>query len=101
MALLRGVNVGGHRRVPMADLRTGLQAAGLTGVRTCLQSGKAVFDGSPDDESSIAAFVQAVVTSSCGVETDVVARSAEKVADLVRRHDGPMSRCSAPGRLCA
>jgi uncharacterized protein (DUF1697 family) len=40
--LLRGVNVGGHRRVPMAQLREMLSAAGFTDVQTLLQSGNAI-----------------------------------------------------------
>jgi len=39
VALLRGFNVGGHRRVPMADLRRALEVAGFAGVRTYLQGG--------------------------------------------------------------
>lgn len=42
-ALLRGINVGGHRKIPMADLRELLKALGWTDVRTYLQSGNAVF----------------------------------------------------------
>ena len=42
--LLRGVNVGGHKRVPMADLRQLLEGLGYARVRTLLNSGNAVFD---------------------------------------------------------
>ncbi len=42
--LLRGVNVGGHKKVPMAELRRMLDALGHTNVRTLLNSGNAVFD---------------------------------------------------------
>ncbi|UQN06073.1 DUF1697 domain-containing protein [Deinococcus sp. QL22] len=41
--LLRGVNVGGHRRVPMVDLRRVLTDLGLSDVQTYIQSGNAVF----------------------------------------------------------
>ena len=44
VALLRGVNVGGNKRVPMAELRVALEALGYTNVRTLLNSGNAVFD---------------------------------------------------------
>jgi uncharacterized protein (DUF1697 family) len=98
VALLRGVNVGGHRRVPMADLRAGLEAAGFTGVRTYLQSGNAVFDGGPDDEAAVGALVQTVVTSCCGVETDVVVRTDQQLADLVRRLPWP-ERAAEPTLL--
>ena len=42
--LLRGVNVGGHKKVAMADLRAMLERLGHTNVRTLLNSGNAVFD---------------------------------------------------------
>ncbi|HVL98933.1 MAG TPA: DUF1697 domain-containing protein [Egibacteraceae bacterium] len=40
IALLRGINVGGHRRVRMADLRALLDALGLRDTTTYLQSGE-------------------------------------------------------------
>src|SRR4051794_6482080 len=46
--LLRGVNVGKHNRVAMADLRRVLTSLGLTEVTTYLQSGNAVVTGEPD-----------------------------------------------------
>ncbi|WP_046504753.1 DUF1697 domain-containing protein [Streptomyces odonnellii] len=42
-ALLRGINVSGHKRVPMAELRDVLSGLGHRDVRTYLQSGNAVF----------------------------------------------------------
>ena len=43
VALLRGVNVGRAKRVPMADWRALLEELGCEGVRTILNSGNAVF----------------------------------------------------------
>jgi uncharacterized protein (DUF1697 family) len=43
VALLRGINVGGNKRVSMTRLREMLQGLGYTGVTTLLQSGNAVF----------------------------------------------------------
>lgn len=42
-ALLRGINVGGNKKVPMAELRTVLAGLGHTDAQTYLQSGNAVF----------------------------------------------------------
>ena len=44
-AMLRGINVGGHKKVAMADLRALLTRLGFTDVATLLQSGNAVFNG--------------------------------------------------------
>jgi uncharacterized protein (DUF1697 family) len=43
LALLRGINLGRHRRVAMADLRELLTSLGYRSVRTHLQSGNAIF----------------------------------------------------------
>lgn len=57
IALLRGINVGGHNRLKMAALRSNLEALGLRNVRTYIQSGNVVFDvdadelGAPDPDT--------------------------------------------------
>ncbi|MCI2398766.1 DUF1697 domain-containing protein [Aliiroseovarius subalbicans] len=53
--LLRGVNVGGHGRLPMADLRTLLAGLGAKDVATYIQSGNAVFRGAVDPVAFTAA----------------------------------------------
>ena len=49
VVLLRGINVGGHNRLAMADLRTALAGIGCRNVVTYLQSGNAVVDADPED----------------------------------------------------
>jgi uncharacterized protein (DUF1697 family) len=44
-AFIRGINVGGHSRLSMAELRAACESLGLKNVRTYLQSGNVVFDG--------------------------------------------------------
>ena len=43
VALLRGINLGARNKVPMAELRRVLEAAGFADVRTYIQSGNALF----------------------------------------------------------
>ncbi len=43
--LLRGINVGGHGKLPMADLKDILASLGASDIQTYIQSGNAVFDG--------------------------------------------------------
>ena len=73
-ALLRGINVGGSRKVPMAELRTLLTALGLDGVRTHLQSGQAVFAAGHGDEDSLAAEITAAIEAHFGFPVDVIVR---------------------------
>lgn len=73
-ALLRGINVGGTKKVPMADLRTLLTGLGHTGVRTYLQSGQAVFTAAGGDEESLAAELGRAVEDRFGFPVDVLVR---------------------------
>ncbi|MEV0258920.1 DUF1697 domain-containing protein [Streptomyces sp. NPDC050732] len=75
-ALLRGINVGGHRKVPMADLRTLLEGLGHGGVRTYLQSGNAVFTADHGGEESLAAEVRAAIEEHFGFAVDVLVRDS-------------------------
>ena len=43
--LLRGINVGGRGKLPMAELRAAIEAAGGSDPKTYIQTGNAVFRG--------------------------------------------------------
>lgn len=73
-ALLRGINVGGRRKVPMADLRTLMTGLGYDGVRTYLQSGQAVFACGHGDEESLAAELASAIEKHFGFDVDVIVR---------------------------
>ncbi len=71
LVLLRGINVSGHNKVPMADLRTALGAAGLLNVATYIQSGNIGVDsnGGPED---LAQTVEGVLAESFDVHVPAV-----------------------------
>lgn len=73
-ALLRGINVGGSRKVPMAQLRTLLDGLGLGDVRTHLQSGNAVFTCEAGDENTLAARIGEAIERHFGFTVDVLVR---------------------------
>ncbi|MFE2100018.1 DUF1697 domain-containing protein [Streptomyces sp. NPDC059468] len=73
-ALLRGINVGGSKKLPMADLRTLLTGLGHDGVRTHLQSGQAVFTTGRGDEESLAAELARAIEERFGFPVDVIVR---------------------------
>ena len=54
MALLRSVNVAGHGRVAMDELRAAFDALGYTGVTTYIQTGNVLFSTGSKSESGIA-----------------------------------------------
>ena len=75
VALLRGINVGGKRKVPMADLRALCGELGFTDPQTYIASGNALF-GSTDDAESIASALEAALPGRFGFSCDVILRSA-------------------------
>ncbi|MEU2280805.1 DUF1697 domain-containing protein [Streptomyces sp. NPDC013178] len=73
-ALLRGINVGGARKVPMAALRALLEGLGHGDVRTYLQSGQAVFSRDHGDEDSLAGEITRAIEKQFGFPVDVIVR---------------------------
>ena len=66
IVLLRGVNVGGRRRLPMAALRELLAEVGFENARTYIQSGNIVLDSPNGDRDSVARSVQDAIEGRFG-----------------------------------
>ncbi|MEU8887644.1 DUF1697 domain-containing protein [Streptomyces sp. NPDC048442] len=74
-ALLRGINVSGHKKVPMAELRTLIEGLGHGAVRTHLNSGNAVFSTeSAASDDSLAHDLQAAISKHFGFTVDCLVR---------------------------
>jgi uncharacterized protein (DUF1697 family) len=83
VALLRGINLGAKRRVPMADLRELMEELGFTEVRTVLQSGNVVFTGPKKDTQG---KLQNALNKRFGFVVDVVIRTMDEL-QAVADHD--------------
>ncbi|MBI5168709.1 MAG: DUF1697 domain-containing protein [Candidatus Eisenbacteria bacterium] len=79
VALLRGINVGKGKRVPMADLRALLESLGHVDVKTLLNSGNAVFAAPRGAAPKLAAVIAAAIEKRFGFDVPVIVKSA---ADL-------------------
>ena len=82
VALLRGVNVGRAKRVPMAELRSLLDAFGYTNVKTILNSGNAVFDSTDRSTTAHAARIHAAIVDKLAVDVTVIVKSAREMAAI-------------------
>jgi uncharacterized protein (DUF1697 family) len=85
VALLRGINLGAHRRVSMPELRELLGRLGHGEVRTYLQSGNVVLtsDAPPAD---LGRQLERQIAEGLGVECDVIVRTRDELADVIE-HD--------------
>ena len=83
VALLRGINVGGHRRLPMGKLRALAEELGFENPQTYVASGNLVFksDQQPD---AIAAALELAIERRFGFPVDVVVRARPQWQALLR-----------------
>ena len=89
VALLRGINVGGRNKVPMADLREVVASLGHTGVSTYIQSGNVLFSTAGDDTAKLAADLEAAIAEAFGVRSPVVVLSREDLARVLDTNPHP------------
>ena len=83
-ALLRGINVGGHRKVPMARLREVLAEAGFEDVSTYVQSGNVVLSAPGRRAAArVGRDIEAAIEAGFGFPVDVVVRTRKELAELV------------------
>lgn len=82
-AFLRGINVGGHRRIKMPDLRAACEAQGFTGVKTVLASGNIRFDSVETDASLVRRTLEHLIRQEFGHEIPVLVRRVAVLQRLV------------------
>ena len=82
VALLRGVNIGPNKRVPMAGLRALMLTLGYTGTGTLLNSGNVVFESSTRSTAAHATRIQAAIAETLGVVAPVIVKSAKEIAAI-------------------
>jgi uncharacterized protein (DUF1697 family) len=90
VALLRGINVGGHAKVPMAVLKELITGIGGTAVRTHLQSGNAVFGHAAPDPEALAADLERALDEELGLKVACLVRTAAELRRVVAANPFPM-----------
>ena len=82
VALLRGINVGGHRKIKMADLKGMFEALGFGAVRTYIQSGN-VICRAVEAEEPLRQRIEQQIAATFGFPVTVVLRTADEMARLI------------------
>lgn len=86
VALLRGINVGGNKKVPMATLAEVFRAAGCSAIRTYIQSGNVVFEAPPARSANLASSLAGRIEDRFGFEVPVVLRTADALEEVTREN---------------
>jgi uncharacterized protein (DUF1697 family) len=80
VALFRGINVGGHNKLPMRELKDVLAGLGLQKVATYIQSGNVVFVSDDNDMIALAESIRGAVEQSHGFAPRVMLLTADEFA---------------------
>jgi uncharacterized protein (DUF1697 family) len=99
VALLRGINVGGHNRVPMPELRALMAELGHADVATYIQSGNAVFTSKGTSTTKLADQLEQAIAAQLNVNCDVVVITRAELQQVI--DDNPFPAEDNPKALHA
>ena len=99
VALLRAVNLAGHNRVAMADLRGMLSDLGFANPRTVLQSGNAVFESESSTGKKLEQVLERATAERLGVDTNYFVRTADQWRSIVADNPFPEEARDDPAHL--
>jgi uncharacterized protein (DUF1697 family) len=99
IALLRGINVGGHNKVAMSDLRALCGALGLVGATSLLQSGNLVFQCDRLAGAALEQLLEEETAKRLNLSADYLVRNAAEWKKIVARNPFPEEAKKVPGHL--
>jgi len=83
ISMLRGINVGPHKRIKMDDLRKSFEALGFQEIKTYIQSGNVIFKARKTSTSVLSKRIEEKIVNDFGFSVSVISRSSEEVAKAV------------------
>ncbi len=95
IVLLRGINVGASRKLPMAELRAAAKEAGHGDIETYIQSGNLIFTARSTEAAEAA--VEALIAEHFNMKVEAIARTAQQWAVYAR--GSPFADADERGKL--
>ena len=86
VAFLRGINVGGHHKVPMAELRKEMKKLNFENVVTLLNSGNIVFDAVDEDLESLEKTISEHLERTFGFPVPTIIRKSKTIYELLENN---------------
>lgn len=84
IALLRGINISGKNKVPMAELRKCFEALDFMEVKTCLNSGNVIFSCKNTEAAELANRIERMIQHQFSLNIPVFVIPQEELADILR-----------------
>jgi uncharacterized protein (DUF1697 family) len=86
IALLRGINVGGHKIIKMDQLRKAFEGLGFEDVVTYVQSGNVVFKSPKNTSADLSRKIEEMLLRRFSMSVPVIVRTAEEVGEVLRNN---------------
>src|SRR5271154_1158768 len=83
VAMLRGINLGPHKRVKMEALRKSFESIGLKNVQTYIQSGNVVFKAGKNSIAALRKKIEEQITRDFGFSSLTILRSQEELGKVL------------------
>ena len=83
IALLRGINVGGKRKIRMADLRQLCTTLGYSNVQTYIQSGNIIFHTTENNNTDLQSQLSSAIDKQYGFQVPTIVLDAETFTDIL------------------
>lgn len=99
ICMLRGVNVGGHNRIKMEDLRALCESLKLRDAQTYVQSGNVIFRTDEKDTAKLRKRIADAIEKKCGFRCEVITRTTAELKDAIARNPFAKRRGIEPNRL--
>jgi uncharacterized protein (DUF1697 family) len=99
LALIRGINVGGHKMIGMADLRDLLTKLGFTEARSLLQSGNLIFQAQKKTTAQLESLLEKETEKRLGLETTFFVRTPAEWESLIAQNPFRNEAERDPGHL--
>src|SRR5258705_10964694 len=84
VALLRGINVGGHAVVSMKELKTSFENLGFQDVVTYINSGNIIFKDSRQDIPKLTQLIESGIKAHCKMDIRIVIKSQKEIAAICK-----------------
>jgi uncharacterized protein (DUF1697 family) len=84
ISMLRGINVGPHKRIRMLDLIALYESLGFKNIRTYLQSGNVIFEASEVDGGTLFKLIGDKIKQVFGFQVEVLIRTPDELAHVIK-----------------
>ena len=99
VAMLRGINVSGHKIIKMEDLRASFLALGLRGVKTHVQSGNVIFEAAKNSSADLSKQIAASIQRDFGFAVPVILKTAKELERVIQSNPFAKMKSVDPARL--